>query len=169
MQLGLHVWGFSFSSDKKLCWIFFLGQGQLSAVQLLLFSPCKYLTEYVCRNKQISRAIRSISFFSNHRYCRTASLADESFGLKFWCSPASCVTRTDWEKEQQRQKNLDKQHRISKRNSTFLDKPGITTLLNLTVLHYSLAFLDDWLLSFNVFFSYYFLFLCKTFHLWTDT
>lgn len=85
------------------------------------------------------------------------------FFVKFWCHPASCVARTDWAKEQQRQKNLDKQHRISKRNATSMDKPGITTLLNLTVLHYSLAFLDDWLLSFNVFFSYYFLFPCRRF------
>lgn len=58
-----------------------------------------------------------------------------------------------WEevKERQRERNWDKQYRISRKNTIAMAKPGIMTLLNLTVVHYGLAFLNDWLLSLLMF------------------
>lgn len=66
-------------------------------------------------------------------------------------------------RKRKRERNWDKQYRISRKNTIAMAKPGIMTLLNLTVVHYSPAFLNDWLLSFNVFFSPRFLFSSQTF------
>ena len=71
--------------------------------------------------------------------------------------------RSDREK-----RSWNKRYRISRKNTIAMAKPGIMTLLNLTVVHYGLAFLNDWLLSFTVFFSpFLFSLPLQDIHLWT--
>lgn len=59
------------------------------------------------------------------------------------CSQKTKKRNGERKRKSSGEKTWDKRCRISRKNTIALAKPGIMTLLNLTAVHYSPAFLND--------------------------